>query len=94
MNADNISFSLSTFYISVGVITMVVTTAIALSTTYLRMFIGGKMADMQKEIMLTIEAKFPQKEVIAIQLSEHERRIARIETRMETARILKEEERP
>lgn len=79
---------------AIGTILGVASALITVATIYLKMFIDskitkmqsdiqGKMVEMQKEIMVTIESKFSQKELVALQISSHDRRIATIETTIE-----------
>lgn len=57
---------------------------------YLRMFIKGELASMESKLMTTIEAKFSTKELVTIKITDIERRLAMVESRMERIRIQKE----
>ncbi len=82
------SFDWTTFNAAVGIVTLV----ISLATAYLRMFIQNKMSEVKTDLLSTIESKFSQKEIVSMQISEHERRIARIEAKMETIKLIKDGE--
>lgn len=74
---------------ALNVAVVILSTVVGIATAYLRMFINGKMSELEKSIMTQIEVKFPQKEYIAMQINAHERRLQRIETRMENIRVKK-----
>lgn len=78
----------SAFNVGIVIIGGIVTGA----TVYLRMFIQTQMNSLEKSIMTSIEMRFPQKQYVDMQIGEHERRLQRIETKMETIRITKEHE--
>lgn len=54
-----------------GVITVV--------AVYLRMFIRGEVTSMKEAIMTTIKSEFPQKDLVEFRITEHDRRLLRLE---------------
>jgi hypothetical protein len=84
-----------------AIMTTIVTGAIVLTGAYLKMFINGKVSEVEnklnaqitstsKEIMTTIEGKFSQKELTQMQLNEQNQRLLKIEAKMESIRLAKE----
>lgn len=76
---------------------VIVSGLIAVASGYLRMFIGNKMSVMDTKLTLMeavimgkIESKFSQKEIVELQIKEHDRRLLKIETKMENIRVQKE----
>ena len=86
---------------AVGVLLTVAGALIGAGIIYLKMFIDNKVGameskltgaitQMRQDILTNIESKFSQKEIVQITIDDHNRRLNRIESKMETIRLSKE----
>lgn len=60
----------------------VLTVLIGVATVYLRLFMSVEIAKASDAILKSIELRFTQKEIVELKISEHDRRIARLEKRV------------